>query len=255
MSPPRPKEPAVPRVAEPPLPDHAVAALRAIIESRRSVRRFTDETIPEDVVQDCLDLALLAPNSSNLQMWEFHRVHDPAVREALVTACFGQNAASTAAEMIGIVGRTATWQRHCREILDQWPGGPAPKVAEAYYKKAAPFVYNQGPLGLFGPFKRALMALVGLFRPVPRWPLSRPQMREWAAKSCALAAENLMLALRAHGYDSCPMEGFDNRRAERLLKLPRDAFLVMFVAAGRGAEDGIYQDRFRLPRDRFLIDV
>ena len=248
-------EKAVPRVAEPPLPANAAAALRAIIESRRSVRRFTDEAIPEEVVQECLDLALLAPNSSNLQMWEFHRVRTPAVREALVTACFGQNAAKTATEMIGIVGRTGTWKRHGREILEQWPDGPAPKVAEVYYKKAAPFVYNQGPLGLFGPFKRALMAVVGLFRPVPRWPLSGAQMREWAAKSCALAAENLMLALRAHGYDSCPMEGFDHRRAERLLQLPRDAFLVLFVAAGKGAEKGIYQDRFRLPRDRFLIDV
>ena len=247
--------PYAPRVPEPPLPPGAADALRAIVESRRSVRRFTDETIPEAIVQACLDLALLAPNSSNLQMWEFRRVRSPALRQQLVTACFGQNAARTAAELIGIVGRTATWKEHCREILEQWPDGPAPPVARRYYGKFAPFVYNQGPLGLYGPFKRILMGAIGLFRPIPRWPLSRAHMREWAAKSCALAAENLMLAFRAHGYDSCPMEGFDNRRAERLLQLPRDAFLVMFVAAGRGAVSGIYQSRFRLPRERFVIDL
>ena len=28
----------------------------------------------------------------------------------------------------------------------------------------------------------------------------------------ALACENLMLALRAYGYDSCPMEGMDSKR-------------------------------------------
>jgi nitroreductase len=188
-------------------------------------------------------------------MWEFHRVQSPEVRRELVTACMGQNAAKTAAEMIGIVGRTTTWKRHCREILERWPDGPAPPVARQYYEKLAPFVYNQGPLGLYGPFKRLLMAVMGLFRPVPRWPLSRAHMREWAAKSCALAAENLMLAFRAHGYDTCPMEGFDSRRAERLLKLPGDAFLVMFVAAGRGAETGIYHRRFRLPRERFVREV
>ena len=38
-----------------------------VVESRRSVRVYNDEKIPEEDIQKCLDLALLAPNSSNLQ--------------------------------------------------------------------------------------------------------------------------------------------------------------------------------------------
>lgn len=49
-----------------------------------------------------------------------------------------------------------------------------------------------------------------------------------------------MLALRAHGFDSCPMEGFDAKRVARLLKLPADAEIVMGVGAGERASDGAY---------------
>ena len=55
-----------------PLADLSVATcspaqLRALIESRRAVRRFTTEPVPEAVIRDCLELAVLAPNSCNLQ--------------------------------------------------------------------------------------------------------------------------------------------------------------------------------------------
>ena len=58
-------------------------AFAAVVESRRSVRRFHDEAIPDAVVERCLELALLAPTSSNLQSWEFYRVVDPEKKKAL----------------------------------------------------------------------------------------------------------------------------------------------------------------------------
>ena len=45
-----------------------------VVESRRSVRVYNDEKIPEKDIQKCLDLALLAANSSNLQAWQFYWV-------------------------------------------------------------------------------------------------------------------------------------------------------------------------------------
>lgn len=60
-------------------------------------------------------------------------------------------------------------------------------------------------------------------------------MKIWATKSTALAAQNLMLALRAHGYDSCPMEGFDEHRVKKLLNLPGKGLVTMYwrPAGGR----------------------
>ena len=41
--------------------------------------------------------------------------------------------------------------------------------------------------------------------------LLKPLLFETVSKSTALACQNFMLALVAEGFDSCPMEGFDER--------------------------------------------
>ena len=40
-----------------------------VVKARRSVRQYTEEPVPEEVIQKALDAALIAPNSSNLQSW------------------------------------------------------------------------------------------------------------------------------------------------------------------------------------------
>ena len=80
-------------------PDHTpqLQAFRDVVESRRSVRRFTDTKIPDDVLADCLRLAMLAPNSSNLQPWEFYVIDDADKRKRAIKNCMNQNAAKTSA--------------------------------------------------------------------------------------------------------------------------------------------------------------
>jgi nitroreductase len=225
---------------------------RKVVRSRRSVRRFTDEPVPEQVLDDCLDLAMLAPNSSNLQPWEFFVVQTPDLKARLAEACLGQNAAKTAPVLIAVVARPDTWRRHARMALEQWPEEKLPPIVEKYYAKIAPIHYNQGPFGLFGAAKKAAGLVIGLTRPVPRGPYSPNEMKIWATKSTALAAENLMLALRAHGYDSCPMEGFDECRVRRLLKLPKKGLVTMIVAAGKSSEKGVYNRQYRFNKTELV---
>ena len=76
-------------------------------------------------------------------------------------------------------------------------------------------------------------------------------MKVWGHKSTALACAQFMLGMRAHGFDTCPMEGFDVVRVKKLLGLPRGADVTMVISAGKRAEGGIYGDRFRF--DQSLI--
>ncbi|WP_369346027.1 nitroreductase family protein [Asaia platycodi] len=46
-----------------------------------------------------------------------------------------------------------------------------------------------------------------------------------------------MLAAAAHGYQSCPMDGFDFKAVGSLINLPEDHEVVMFVAIGRKAAE------------------
>lgn len=225
---------------------------RKVVESRRSVRKFTDKKIPADVLEACLDMAMMAPSSCNLQPWEFHVVQTPDKKAKLVEACMSQNAAKTAAELIVVVARTNNWDKVAKLNLDNWPQEKMPRHWVTFYKSGVPFTYWQGPMHAVGAVKKAFSSVAGLFTPIPRGPFTKADMRVWATKSVALAAENLMLALRAHGYDSCPMEGMDARRVSKLLKLPRDAEVVMVVGAGERADDGVYFPKVSFHRDNFV---
>ena len=243
------------RHIEPTPPSIETEAFRQTVLTRRSVRRFTDTPIPAEVLDDCIDMAMLAPNSSNLQPWAFYKVQSPKARKLVIDACLGQNAAKTAAELIVVVARTDTYLENPRLNLSSWPEGQIPKVVRDYYGKLVPLMYSQGPLGALGIAKGVVTNVIGQFRPMIRGPFSTNEMKVWAVKSTALAAENLMLALRAHGFDSCPMEGFDESRVARMLKLPAGASIPMIIGAGERAANGVYYPRLRFARERFVFTV
>ncbi len=228
-----------------------------VVRSRRSTRAYTEEQIPETVVRQCLELATLAPNSSNLQPWEFYWIRDPLKKKELARLCLSQPAATTAQELIVCVARLDTWKRNAKMMLEKFDSAatPPPAAVLEYYHKVVPLAYGQGPFYLFGPFKKLLLQLLALRRPLPRGPAGKADMRVWAHKSTALACENLMLSLRAFGYDSCPIEGMDERRIQKLLKLPQAAEVCMVISAGKRAENGIYGPQLRLDKARFIFEV
>jgi nitroreductase len=232
-----------------------------LVKARRSVRKFDGNPIPDEVSMNCLELGLLAPNSSNLQAYEFIRVRDKGMIEKLAEACFSQSAARTASELIVCLARTDKCQEHCDEMLlefkklEQESGIATPKVAKLYYEKLAPFVYNVGPYSLYAPFKWLFFTLTGIFKVVPREPVTLSDLKTWAVKSCALACENMMLAYRAHGYDTCPMEGYDEKRVKRILKLSRHQHVVMILGAGKCAPGGVYGPQIRFNKNKFLKTI
>lgn len=232
-------------------------AFETVVRSRRSVRRYLDEPIPDEVVERCLDLALLAPTSSNLQCWEFYRIVSPEKKAKLVDACLSQSAARTAPELFVAVARLDTWKANARDILHTYEASEYdwPATVRLYYQVIARVAYAQGFVGGFGAMKRALGFATGFFRAIPRGPASRAELITWSVKTTALACENLMLAFRAAGYDTCPMEGMDEVRVKRLLGLGRESVVVMVISAGRRAPDGVYGPQLRLPRERFLKTV
>ena len=130
-----------------------------------------------------------------------------------------------------------------------------PKSALLYYRKLVPFVYTVGIFNVLTPFKWLFNTIGGLFTIVPRSPISSFGLETWAVKSCALACENLMLAFRAHGYDTCPMEGFDACKVKKAIGLSGKHKIVMIVGAGKRAEGGLYGPRIRFSKSQFLKNI
>ena len=62
------------------------ADFRKEMQRRRTVRHFSDRTIPREIIEDCLLTAGTAPNGANLQPWHFVVVSDPKVKHEIRVA-------------------------------------------------------------------------------------------------------------------------------------------------------------------------
>lgn len=223
-----------------------------VIEKRRSIRRFTQVPFPDDLVKRALEAATLAPNSSNTQTWDFYWVKNPETKAKVVEACLSQSAARTASQLVVITSNPRNWKRAQKPLIDYVERINAPSGVQLYYKKLIPLMYRSGYFSVLAPFKWILATIVGLFRPITRGPFSNRAIAEVATKSSALAAENFVLAITAQGGASCMMEGFDEWRLKRALKLPCSAKVTMVIGVGYEAERGTWGPQFRIPSDQVI---
>jgi nitroreductase len=100
--------------------------------------------------------------------------------------------------------------------------------------------------------RRSISFFAGLRKPFVRTG-GRANQRIGAHKSCALAAQTFMLSIAAEGFESCPMEGFDKLRVRKALNLPRGAEINMIISVGKGTEEGIWGERFRIPYEEVVF--
>lgn len=227
-----------------------------IVNYRRSIRQYKDTPIDAEIVKKCLELAVLAPNSSNMQLWEFHHVVNPEQVQSLAVACLSQSAATTANQMVVFVTRQDLFYQRSQKMLQLETQNVAKnspqekqktRIArwEMYYGRVIPFLYARF-FGILGLFRKILVNIVGLFRPI-FYQVSESDIRIVVHKTCALAAQNFMLAMANEGYDTCPMEGFDSKKVKKMLNLPRGAEINMVISCGIRDKGGVWGDRMRVP--------
>ncbi len=60
--------------------------LKEVLLKRRSVRKFTDEPVSEEMIQELLHAAMSGPSACNMKPWEFYVVTNPEKVEELKKA-------------------------------------------------------------------------------------------------------------------------------------------------------------------------
>jgi nitroreductase len=230
-----------------------------IINYRRSNRVFDANTpVPEEVMQKSLERAVLSPNSSNMQLWEFYWIKSDEELKTFIPLCLNQQAARTAKQMVVFVTRKDKWRQRANWNLEKIKstivGEPnkLQKKGTDYYGKVMPLLYMNDGFGIMSTIRRSISFFAGLRKPFFRTGGVANQ-RIMVHKSCALAAQTFMLSIAAEGFHSCPMEGFDEKRVKRALKLPRGAEVNMIISVGKGTEEGIWGPRFRVPNDEVIF--
>jgi len=172
------------------------------IEQRRSIKQYdTTFEMPEADVQRLLDLALLSPTSFNIQNWRFVVVRDPVQKKALRAAAWDQAQVEEAHLTIVLCGD-----------IDAWKKNP-----ERYWKEVPQATQD------------VLVPMIGQFYENSGERVQRDEVM----RSCGIAAQTLMLAAKAMGYDSNPMIGFDPEKVAELINLPNDHAIGMILVIGK----------------------
>lgn len=174
------------------------------VAARRSVKHFDSaHKMTEAEIEKLFSAAILSPTSFNIQHWRFVLVQDPALREQIKAAAWGQAQVTDASLLVVMTADVKAWE----------------KSPERYWKDA-PEAAQQVLVPMIGQFYQG-----------------RDQVqRDEAMRSVGIAAQTLMLSAKAMGYDSCPMIGFDADAVGKLIGLPADHAIGMMISVGKAAK-------------------
>jgi nitroreductase len=229
-----------------------------IVQTRRAIRVYDPANYDPISVTKSLERAILAPNSSNMQLWEFYRVSTKELIESCAVCCMNQSAAKTAQELVVVVVRPDLWMNRAEQNLafvtqaDAGRKNFTGSTRIQYYKKLMPMLYNNDILGVRGWLRKIFVSFVGIKKPMVRQVL-KSDIRVVLHKSAALAAQTFMLSMVAEEHDTCPMEGFDSLRLKKVLNLPAKAEINMVISCGKRMPEGVYGERFRIPSEQVIF--
>ena len=174
------------------------------IEARRAVKHYDPQhRMTDQEIDQLLTLARLAPSAFNIQNARFVLVRDPELRRQVRAVAWDQAQVTEASLLIVLCADLKAWEK---EPVRYWAN--AGKAVQDWIVPAIDSYYR-----------------------------GREQVqRDEAMRSCGLAAQTIMLAAKAMGYDSCPMDGFDFDAVGKLINLPADHAIAMFVVVGKAVK-------------------
>lgn len=195
-----------------------------IMTGRRSIRKYDPSVkISKEEMTEILTEATLAPSSVNMQPWRFLVIDSAEGKEKLAPlAKFNQLQVETSAAMIAVFGDLNNFEN-----------------AEEIYGKAVELGYMPSEVK-----ESQMEKLTAYFSTV-----SQEVMKETVLIDGGLVAMQLMLTARAHGYDTCPIGGYEKDKIAEAFGLEKERYVpVMLISIGKAADSG-YKS-VRLPIDK-----
>ena len=174
------------------------------IKSRRSIKSFQNYTMSKEEINQLLEAAILSPTSYNIQNWRFIIVTKQEIKDKLCALSYGQKQVAEASLVIILCADLKAWNKDPERYWINIPEGTRQSIAKAIRQS-----YTGNPT----------------------------LEKDEAMRSCGFAAQTIMLAAKAMGYDTCPMEGFDFGKVGNLINLPPDHIISMMVVVGKKAKD------------------
>ncbi len=202
------------------------------IKTRRSIRKFLPDDIPDEMVEQMLEAARLAPSGSNRQPWRFVVVRDKQIKKELCRICMQQKFIEEAPVVFVCFGDMS------RYSID------AKKQRRQEYKDSGVLETLSGKVAT--PEYQAYMDA----QPAP----PREELITPVVANTYIAIEHIVLMAQALGLASCWVGAFEDANdLNRLFNLPDT--LIPLIVLPVGYPDGkIPLQRPRIAREDILID-
>ena len=183
------------------------------IRTRRTVRHYLPDPIPESALDALLGLAIEAPTSWNLQDRSIVVVTGDEGREGLARATGGQPQPQEAPVVLVFVAELRSWQDDQRDVYDQARGNGA---------------WSDDFIAMFSAASKAFQQDLD----------ERGLLREYAVKDAVIAASFLMLAATEMGLATSPMNGWDEEKVKKVIGIDGrdDLAIALLVSVGYAAE-------------------
>jgi nitroreductase len=193
----------------------------AAIESRRSIKHYdANHRMTDEEIRQLLSLAMLSPTAFNIQHWRFVVVRDMELRRAIRAVAWDQAQVTNASLLVVVCGDVQAWQKNPARY---WVNAPQP-VQDFLVPAIAQYYAGREQV-----------------------------QRDEVMRSAGIAAQTIMIAAKAMGYDSCPMDGFDFDAVAKLINLPADHAIALMVAVGKGTQPA-WPRPGQLPYEQVVIE-
>ena len=183
--------------------DRTLSTIDAI-EQRRAIKHYdVSFKMSKGEIEKIVSLAAKTPTAFNIQHYRFVAITDPVQKAAFAKAAFDQPQVSECSVLFIVASDVKAWERDPKR-----------------YWKNAPEAAREGIADAIKGFYEGRENI----------------QRDEAELSAGMAAQTLMLAAKALGYDSCPMRGFDFDKVAKLVNLPPDHLIAMMISVGKAAQ-------------------
>ncbi len=179
--------------------------LSQILQDRRATPSFDGSPITDAELQQILLAGTQAPSAYNLQPWRFVVVRNEDGKHRLRSACFNQAKVEEASVVIVACGDADGWRNG--DLEEMLRLGRQGGMSESYAEQAKATIPNY--LG------------------------NHPNLPMWLNRQVMFAFTHMMLMAEGLGFDTAPMEGFEEQKVKEYLKLPLSYTVVALLAIGR----------------------
>lgn len=207
--------------------------LSQVVQERRATPSFEEVPIHSADLEKIIRAGLAAPSAYNLQPWRFVVVRDREQKKKLRQAAFSQKKVEEASAVIVACGDPEGWKNgDLEESLRLGREHGYGDDAKRDKDRSSVQRFLGGNPGTSG----------GL----------APSVDLWVNRHVMIAFTTMMWTAETLGYDTAPMEGFEEDKVKALLKIPERVRVVALLAIGhRNGADKVFAGRFEPARTVF----